>query len=65
MISSFSTSAVSTAANCASDSVMTQIDAGDLRAEIDADPADGDAGALRHDRPATLGLTRSFMAPPP
>src|SRR5262245_18240342 len=35
---------------------MTQIDAGDLRAEIDADPADGDAGTLRHYRPRNAGI---------
>ena len=51
MISSFSTSAVSIAANCASEQRLAQIDAGDLGAEIDADAPHGDAGALRYDRP--------------
>ena len=39
MISSFSTSAASIAANCASEQRLAQIDAGDLGAEIDADAA--------------------------
>ena len=51
MISSFSTSGGLDRLELRVRKRMTQVDAGDLGTEIDARPADGDAGTLRHDRP--------------